>query len=243
MRLRAAALLVLLPVAAWADTVRTVDHARLRLDDVAPSAPRAIATVDLGPAPPPGASRVVSRADVALRVRSAGQDPSKLKMPAAVRVVGAARRISIDELATLARPTIEKALPQGVTLSKVEPAREIVVPPLATVSTATVPKLPRQKGFFKSTAMVELTSENVPVASIPVSVLLDIGEQAAQPDVPRGKRVNLVIDRGGIRVIASAVTLVDANLGDAANVQVAATGRILKAKLTGRDEAEVMDKP
>jgi hypothetical protein len=240
-RVAIALLLVAFPFAASAQAVRTVDRARVRLADVIDAAPAALAEVDLGPAPPPGGTRVLSRDEIVQGLRRAGHEPGALKLPASVRVVGASRAIGPEELASLARAAIEKQLPAGVTLGRVEPSTTVVVPPRATVRSARLPRPPRQKGPFRTTATLELASDDKVVASVPVSVVLDVSEEAAKTDVARGSRVNLVIERPAIRITAAGVVLGDANVGDVVQVSVRPTGRVVRAKLTGRDEARVME--
>ncbi len=235
-------LALLFPTVVLAQTTRTVDHARLVIADLVPGAPSAMASVDLGPAPPPGGTRVIAKGEVDSRLRSAGLEPSALRMPQSIRVLGASKRISPVELGRLATPLIEKELPAGIRLTKTEPYSEVVVSPRATVRSATVPRPPRQKGQFRTTATVELVNDDVVVARIPVPILLDISEAAAKADLQRGSVVMLVIDSRSVRISTEGVVMADANVGDVANVQVKSTGRIVPAKLVSKDEAKVVDK-
>src|SRR5579864_4273911 len=99
---------------------RTVDHARICLADAVPSVPSAMADVDLGPAPPPGGSRIVGRDEMIVAIRRAGLYPNTTLLPASVRVTSAARRITSAQFVSLAAPVISRCLRPGVELKTVE---------------------------------------------------------------------------------------------------------------------------
>lgn len=236
-------LLSMVPALSWADTARTIEHARVRVADVVTDAPDDVAAVDLGPAPPPGGSRVVARFEVEDRIRSAGFETAQLRIPQAVRLVGASRRIAPPELNELCSSELVKVLPAGVTVVKADAAREIVVTPGATVRQVKVPRPPRQKGPFRTTATLEFQSDGEIVARAAIAVTLDVSEKGAQADVGRGRRLTVFIQKKGIRVSTTGVAQADANVGDVVHVQVAPTGRVIKALLKSNEEAEVVDLP
>ncbi len=236
-------LVTLAPALAMGDGARIALRTRLRVGDVVPSAPAEIAEVDLGPAPPPGGSRVVGRSEVEDKIKSAGLEVSQVKMPAAVRVVGASRRIAPSELNELCQAELVKVLPAGISVVKANAPREIVVSPAASVREAKIVRPPRQKGLFQTTATLEFQSEGEIVARAAIPVTLDVSEKAAQPDVPRGRRITIFVAKKGIRVSTSGVVQSDVNVGDIANVQVSSTGRVVKAEVKSADEAEVIANP
>jgi hypothetical protein len=229
------------PLTASADVSHTVDHARILVKDVLASPPSGVADIDLGPAPPPGGSRLVTRDEIQTHLRERGVDVARLVIPASVRIIAASRRIGTAELAELARPAIELKLPPGVLLTKAQPTYEIVVPPTATVRAAELPRPPRQKGSFKSTATIELVSENEVVAKVPIPVVLEVSEDAARPDISRGGKLGLIIDHQSVRISTQGSLMADANIGDTVSVLVVSTGRVVKARIVTRDEAQVVD--
>jgi hypothetical protein len=243
MRRLALLAMLLVPLAARAEAVKIVDHARLLVGDVAEGAPVDVAKVDLGPSPAPGGSRVVSRAEVVRHVREAGLDLGRAKVPEAVRVVAASRRIGPTELATMVTPAIEKALPPGTTLERAKPSVDVVVPPRATVRGAALPKPPHQKGPWSTVAAVELESDGEVVLRVSVPVIVDVSEEAARPDVARGQRLSLVIEHHAIRISTSGTALADGSAGDVVTAQVTATGRVVRARIVSRDEAAVVEGP
>ncbi|HMJ53502.1 MAG TPA: flagella basal body P-ring formation protein FlgA [Polyangiaceae bacterium] len=230
-----------LPLSAAAEPTQSVDHARLLAGDLIPSAPQGVAEIDLGPAPPPGGSRLLTKNEIEQMLRKRGVDTSKLVIPAALRIVGASKRISPADLATLITPVVLKTLPPGVALVKLQPTYDVVVPPTATVGTIDIPRHPRQKGPFRTTANVEMVSGGEVVARIPVPIVLEVSDEAARPDVARGARIGLVIDRRSLRIMTQGSCLLDANIGDVVSVLVVSTNRVIKAKITSRDEAQVIE--
>ena len=231
------------PLVAHAEPTKTIDHARILLGDVVAGAPEGLTDLDLGPAPPPGSSRLFSKPDLERELRQRGVDVAKMAIPAAVRVVGAARRIAPEKMAELAQPYLEKELPPGVTLTNVRASYEVVVPPAAEVKSVQLPKILRQKGTQRSTATIELACDGNPVAKVPVAVVLEVSEQAARPDVARQSRLNLVLERGPVKVSTTGQVLADANIGESARVLVVATGRVVEAKILSRDEARLVEAP
>jgi hypothetical protein len=186
---------------------------------------------------------LVTRDEIQTHLRERGVDVARLAIPLSVRLVSAARRISPTEFATLAIPAIEQKLPPGITLTKASPTYEVVVPPSATVRAAELPRPPRQKGSFKSTATIELVSDGTVVAKVQVPVVLEVSEDAARPDLPRGGHVGLTIDHRSVRISTQGSLLADANVGDTVSVLVIATGRVVKARISSIDEAQVIEAP
>jgi Chaperone for flagella basal body P-ring formation len=223
------------------DEPHVVSRARLHVSDLVAKVPEDLGSVDLGPAPPPGATRLVARAEIEEHVRAAGLDPKRLKLPTSIRVVGASMHFSPEQLAKAATPAIEKALPAGVTLTRVEPSNDLVTHPGTTVRAATIPKLPHQRGPSQTSAMIELVSEDGVVIKLPVPISVEIGEAAAHADVPRGFRLELVYERGAIKIATTGVALSDADVGDTTQMSLIATGRVVRAKVLTRDRAEIVE--
>ncbi len=65
-----------------AEIERTIEGTRIQLKDVSDGYDEGeLASLDLGPAPPPGNSRLLSRAEVEEQLRAAGDDAKSLRMP------------------------------------------------------------------------------------------------------------------------------------------------------------------
>ena len=116
------------PLSASAETERTIDSSRIHLSDVSDGYDEGdLATLDLGPAPPPGNSRLLSRAEVIDQLHAAGDDGKSLLMPATLRVKSAAKRWSPSELNAALAPKLLAALPFGVKLKSSKLNRAIVL--------------------------------------------------------------------------------------------------------------------
>lgn len=235
--------LVLATRPALGEDVHTVSQGRIHLGDVVPTVPASMADIDMGPSPPPGGSRLIGRDEMIAAIRHAGAFPNATRLPTSVRAVTASRRITSAELKALAAPEIAKHLRPGVELKRVEDAPDVVVVPGATVQTASVSFIPYQKGESRATAVLELASEDVTVASIPLTVVVEVLESGAHPDVKRGALVNLVIERPSMRVSAPGTAAADANVGDSVIFHVASTGRTVRARIASREEAVVLESP
>ncbi len=227
----------------WGEVARTVDHVRLTIKDILPVAPEGIANLDFGPAPPPGVSRVVTRTEIQDWLQARGVDSRKLAIPDRVRVSTAGRRIPITELTELAWQAVGKALPAGVTLSAVKPGFDVLVPARAEVGGVKMPKAPRQKGPFRATATLEFVCDKEIVARVPVSVTLEVSEEAATPDVARGAKLDLMLSHGLLQITTMGSMLADANVGEHATALVVATGRVVRVRVVSRTEAEILETP
>ncbi len=239
--------LVVLLVAALSGTAAAeapasllVIRARLTVGDVVKDAPTGARDVELGPAPSPGASRVVSRDEIVRSLRRAGKT-AEFAMPTTTRVTRASEHLASRALAELSRATITAQLPAGVTLTRVEATSDFTAPSGTRVGQATIPKLPKTKGPFHTTANVELLQDDVRVAIIPIAVVVEISEAAAAPDLRKGAHVTVVVERATLSVSTEATLLKDADVGDATMVMLTATSRTVKVKLTSKSHAELLE--
>lgn len=222
---------------ASAQVARTVDSTRIRVIDVMPDAPVAVSDIDIGPAPSPGASRLLGQPEIEGAILRAGQSLKGLRIPKSVRVTVPSRRITAVELASLAEPSIRKQLPDGVTLKRATAMGAMVTPRRVAVGAITIPRHPRQKGEFRTTAMMELSNDGVVFSRVPIAVVLDVSEAAARPDVTRGGAVTLVVSQRSFEIRAQAIAQAEASIGDTISVKVKSTGRVVRARVTAKDEA------
>jgi hypothetical protein len=218
----------------------TVSGSRIELVELCPTVPDALRNTDLGPAPPPGATALLDRDRVIATIAAAGIDAKGLSLPKVLRVVSAAKRWTPPELATFARGSVEAALPPGVTLTHLETKLPLVAAPDAVTGHAEVPRPPKRPGVFRTSVVVPIIADGAVAGRVMLSATLEISESAARPDVPRGGRVTLVIDRRSARVGAAGIALNDTDVGDVTEFRVDKTGRIVKARLDAPDLASVV---
>jgi hypothetical protein len=229
-------------LSASAETELTIEGARIHLSEVSDGYDEGdLATLDLGPAPPPGNSRLLSRGEVEDQLRAAGDDAKSLRMPAFLRVKSAAKRWSPAQLNEAILPKLLAALPFGVKLKSAKLTRSIVTSPGVTIGNARFPKIPKHEGEMTLTATVDIMQDDMTVLRIPVNVLVQVTDAATKPAVTKGARVNLVIERGPARVTALAMALSDTELGESGLFRVSSTQRVLRARLLTTDTAQVIE--
>jgi hypothetical protein len=227
---------------ASAEAERTIDTARIHLSDVSDGYDEGdLATLDLGPAPPPGNSRLLSRNEVEDQLHAAGDDAKSLRMPAVLRVKSAAKRWSAAELTDALMPKLLAALPFGTKFKSAKLTRGIVTSPSAVIGNARFPKIPKHEGETTLTVTVDVQQDDVTVIRVPVNVVLFVTDAATKPAAEKGARVNLVIEHGPARVTALAMALSDIELGDTGMFRVASTQRVLRARLVTPDTAVVVE--
>jgi hypothetical protein len=225
---------------AGAETKVSVDGPSITLADIDPGAPAALGAIDLGRAPPPGNSRVLTRREIRQRVRDAGADPSGLSVPASVRVESPAERWNPAEVAVRADAVVRAALPFGVSLVKIGALQGVVVPPRTNVASAK-PVVPHGVGRHEVTVVAELRRDDEVVARAPLSLVVEVSEEAFAPILKKGDRLTLVVDQGNARIGATGIALADANLGDSIWFKVTSTGKTLKARVASRELGLVVE--
>lgn len=229
-------------LSASAELSQTIDSARIHLSDVSDGYDDGdLANLDLGPAPPPGSSRLLSRGEVEDQLRAAGDDGKNLRMPASLRVKSAAKRWSTDELREALTPKLISALPIGVNFKSARFNRAVVTSPSVRIGDAHIPRMPKHAGELTVTATVDLLQDDVTVLRIPVTLVVQVTDLATLPTAAKGSRVNLVIEHGPARVTALATAMSDTELGAVGLFRVASTQRVLRARLLSADSAQVVE--
>jgi hypothetical protein len=243
MRLAAFTLVMAFALGASAATPLMVDAARLQVGDVVRNAPVSAATVDLGPAPPPGGSRLLGRDEILDALKKAGVESARLRIPASVRVTGASRVVEPDQVSVMARALIQKDLPKGVTLLRVDAGSRVVISPRSILRSVKLAPLPRKKGPARVSAGLEWSCDERVVATGGVAVSVDISAEAAMADVTRGSALVLVVERNQVKVSAPGVSLADGMIGEIIRASVRSTNRVVSARIVARDRAVVIEQP
>jgi hypothetical protein len=229
-------------LSASAELSQTIDTARIHLSDVSDGYDDGdLASLDLGPAPPPGNSRLLSRAEVEDQLHAAGDDGKSLRMPESLRIRSASKRWSIEELRETLTPQLIRSLPLGVTFKNAKLSRVLVTSPGVRVGEAHIPRIPKHVGELTLTATVDLMQDDVTVLRVPVTLVVQVSEAATLPAAAKGTRVNLVIEHGPARVTALATAMSDTELGATGLFRVASTQRVLRARLLSPDSAQVVE--
>jgi hypothetical protein len=227
--------------AAQAETQVLIDQGRIKLGNVLPGMPERLSNLDLGTAPPPGGSRLLTQAEIEAELSAFGENPKRFKVPDVVRVVRKARRFSPEELRDWLKPAILEALPRGVRLTQIKASRSLITSANASLGKVVLPRLPRLVGSTTITAMVEVVDDGEVLLRVPASLVVDISAQAASAAVPRGERVTLYIEKGPAHVSAVAIALQDLEIGDTGSFRIASTQRVLRARLESKATARLVD--
>jgi hypothetical protein len=238
--LKLALALVCLAASAAADEGRILRGARVHLSDLVSELPAEVPDLEIGAAPPPGASRTIAKSEIIEAAASSGVSLKQLRLPSAVRVTSAAKRWNGEELAIAANPLLLGALPAGVIVKRAHVSSKAVTSPGATISAVRLPRLPRREGEHLTSAIIELASDGVVVARVPLALTLDISGSAALPAVGKGSRLQLMIESGPARITALAVALNDGEVGDTLQFRVASTQKILYGKVIDPTLARVV---
>jgi hypothetical protein len=207
----------------------SVSGSRVSLEQVMPSCPPRACKMDLGPAPAPGSSWLIDASVIRNALEAGGEERRTLRDVQPVRVVSEAKVLNPSEAGEFVRPSIEVALPRGVTLSGLEAKSQLTLPLFGTAGTATLPKLPRRAGSTTTTAMVDILLDGTLVRRVPILVRLVIDPSAARADVPRGHALTLVIERRSATISTDGIALRDTEIGEIAPFRVQRTGRIINA--------------
>jgi len=231
-----------LSLSAHAEAEHTISGARIHLRDVTRGYDAGeLASLDLGPAPPPGNSRLLTRSEVMEQLRAAGDDAGSLRMPSVLRIKSAAKRWSPEELREALTPKVIEALPPGLIFKASKFTRSILTSPSATVGAAHFPRFPKREGELTLTVTVDLLEDDVTALRVPLTVVVQVTAAAILPAASKGARVNLIIEHGSTRVSALATALSDTELGGVGLFRVMNTQRVLRARLFTPDSAMVVE--
>jgi hypothetical protein len=210
---------------------RSVAAPRVVHGDVA-DVPEELRTVDLGPSPMPGSSRVIKR-DELLAALPEGARPGSL--PSAVRVTRKTRTMTVTEMEALVRDAVLlRGLSKGASLAKVRPRGPTKVAEGFDQVHVEHPKPPRREGRHLTSATVVFTQAGEEVSRATVNLELNLSKEATVPDVAKGTKVQLVVRRGSVSVTALATAQSDADVGETMTVLVADSGKVLRAKVESK---------
>jgi len=218
-----------------------VTTTRIHLRDLMPDADPAAADIDLGPSPPAGGSRLVTRADIVAAL-DASQVAAPPSLPDAVRVLRSARHLAASDLNAIVQTAMAaKALGRGVTLASVRADRPVDVADGWTRVDVDVPRAPKKAGTFPTTAIAPFFVGDDVIARLPVRIDPTVSTEGATYDTPRGASVMLVVRRNLVEVRTPGFAAADGDIGDAIPVQLRPSGRIVRARLSTKDEAVALE--
>jgi hypothetical protein len=218
----------------------TVARTRIRLGDVLPTAAPEVAALDLGPAPAPSGSRIVTGQELARACAAASLRPPP-GLPVAVRIVRKMQRLKPGEIEALTRHALDGSMSRGATISAVRPPRGVEVAAGWDLARAELPRPPHRTGLLQTAATLTLAvgTEVIAILSVPVDVSLSA--EAAVWDLPRGGPVTLVVRRGLVEIEAAGVAAADADVGTVFQLTLRPSGHVVRARLVAKDRAELVE--
>lgn len=152
---------------------------------------RRFASLDLGPAPAPGATRRLAGAAILRQLRAAGLDAAQVryKIPAWIRVERASQQVSDEALRDEVRRALAERLRPGESIRAIDVARGVRIPPGPYRVRAGA--LPERRGTGIFPLSLEIVQGGDVVAHVPVRVTLARAERVvvARRALPRGARV------------------------------------------------------
>jgi Chaperone for flagella basal body P-ring formation len=220
---------------------RALSRQRVLLSDVVDGAPADLATIDLGPSPAPGSSRLIKRDEIDAALAN-DSDRKRVKFSAAIRVVRKTKPLSVVELEKLTTTAIKGlSLPKGVTFLAARPKSAVRVPDGFDTLDVEMARFPHREGKHSTTVTLVLRQGDDVIAKVPVSVDFKLGPEAAIADVKKGEKVQFIVRRGQIEIRATASANTDADVGDLVQVTVSDSGKVLKGRLSSINPPLVME--
>lgn len=210
-----------------------VAHARVRLVDVLPTAPEALRELDLGPAPLPGSSRLITRAEIVAALPGGAALPPLAESVRVVRKTSTVSAAALEKLATdaLGRATIAR----GGVLVAARPRSSVVVPDGWETVDVELPRLPRKSGKVTVSAALRFREGPTVIATADVPVDLTLPESAAIPDVKRGAKGLFVVRRGSVEIRAVVALGDDADVGDVVSGIIKDSGHAVRGRVVEKD--------
>ena len=229
---------LLLPLPAGADGAPRVEVTgdAVRLGDVARGAPPALASLDLFPAPDPGATIVVRRARVLRRLREAGIRPRTLHIPRRLRIHRPGRVVTEPELEALMRSALAGRVPPGHRLVSVDVSGGVALEP-GDVEVE-LDGLPRPHPG-RQTLWAHLRAGGSR-RRLAVTLRLERARGGVEtPAVVRGQTVTLTLRGDALRILTKAEAQESGALGTEIAVLPRGGRRILRARVVGAGAVEV----
>lgn len=231
--LSALALAITIGLASLATRAEAQDVAvdRIHLAEIVPAlAGTELGAIDLGAAPPPGASRVLRRAEIVATLAQLGRSAVGLALPRETRIVRRAVRLTGEELAARARTSIEEALaPCEVTSITITSSATLGEGPLAIEVVG-----PARPDDGPTLVRLDLRTPGG-TTHLPARVEL----RCPAPVIASGAEVTVLVRVGQVRASSTGVARQAGRVGDEVRVRVARTGALVTARVIDAQTVEV----
>jgi hypothetical protein len=222
---------LLAPTVTLAQTAPSPAGDRVRLAEILPALEGTeIGSIDLGPAPAPGASRTIRRAEILAAIGASGRSAAGLDVPRQTRIERRAVTLTPAQIAERVR----EAVAASVAPCSVE---RIVVTTSATVGDGalTVHATPPARPDDGAAVVMLDLSTGALATHLPARVDLDCPD----PVVHSGSSVTVVVRHGAVRASAPGVARGEGRVGDTVRVRVDSTGALVEGRVVDASTVEI----
>jgi hypothetical protein len=213
-----------------------INAERLSLGDLVRELPEPLATLDLGPAPQPGQSRMVSRTVVLRRLRQAMVEVEGIDLPALSRVRRSSQTVTETELRRLVAAAVAEKLPGGMRVREVLLSGGVVLP-AGALTVEVQPSRVWQAG--RQIVRVELSTRQAAPRRLAVTIDLEGSPKPRGVGIARGAEVQILARSPGLVVRTTGVAQQGGELGDVIAVLPNASPKLIKARVKDTHTVEV----
>lgn len=225
--MRTALLLTLL----WLPSVASAQDAVVLAEVVPALEGTELGALEIGPAPPPGRARRVTRGEVLAALRRAGRSTRGLSIPRVIRVRREARTLSAEALTSLARSFADATLsPCRIESFDVHNGASVATGPLEV---AVEGQTPRRSG---AAPVVVVLTAGGRETRVPAQARVACPAPVIRP----GARVQLVARFGRVEATAPGVARQPGRVGDVIRVQNLRSRATLSARVLDDRRVEVL---
>ena len=190
-----------------------------------------LGAVSLGPAPPPGGSRIVRRSEVLSALRRAGREARGLAIPRVTRIRRGARRLEPEQLVTQAQAAVRRALaPCSVEQLNVRAAATVAEGPLAIDVEG---RAPQRSG---PAPVVLVLAVGGRTTRVPAQARVSCPAPVVRP----GGHLRLLARFGNVVASAPGVARQPGRVGDVIRVTSLQSHAPMRARVLSADRAEVL---
>lgn len=205
---------------------------RITLAEIIPAfAGSDLGALEIADAPPPGAVRIVRRADVVRALADAGRTSEGLAIPASTRIERAGEHLDEEALARLALPAIERSM-SPCEVSEVRIRTELDLPTGSREVEVSRPDR-LESGAIAFTVLIRaegLTSRISAQGTL----------ACPAPVITPGSAVTARVRVGSVRVVAHGVARQAGRVGDVVRVRIDETGGLVDGRVIDASTVEVM---
>ncbi len=225
-----AGLLALLCALLWAPPLRAQDN--VRLAEIVPALEGTeLGALELGPAPRPGATRVVRRSEVLSALRRAGRETRGLSIPRSTRVRREARRIEPAALQELAHDAVARSV-APCRLSRLEIASGATVA-MGDLDISAEGTAPQRSGSRNVMVVLRVGGREV---RVPARTEVTCPAPVIRP----GARVRIIARFGAVEASSPGTAAQPGRVGDIIRVRNPRHGRSIRARVIDAHTVEVV---